>query len=117
MARRATRGDETSATTPGSGQTAWPSNSNRPQVQLLKDLGFDAAWNYKATPPAAGLASAAPKGLDVYVDNVGAETLEAALDAANVGARIVACGMVSQYDLAPEERYGVKNLFNVVGKQ
>lgn len=29
----------------------------------------------------------------------------------------VACGMVSQYNLKPEERYGVKNLYNVVTKR
>ncbi|PWY74032.1 succinate dehydrogenase cytochrome b small subunit [Aspergillus eucalypticola CBS 122712] len=29
----------------------------------------------------------------------------------------LACGMVSQYNLKPEERYGVKNLYNVVTKR
>ena len=29
----------------------------------------------------------------------------------------VACGMVSQYNLKPEERYGLKNLYNVVTKR
>ena len=29
----------------------------------------------------------------------------------------VACGSISQYDAAPEERYGVKNLFNIVTKR
>jgi NADPH-dependent curcumin reductase CurA len=29
----------------------------------------------------------------------------------------VACGMVSQYNLPPEERYGVKNLGQVVTKR
>ena len=29
----------------------------------------------------------------------------------------VACGMISQYNSAPEDRYGVKNLMQVVGKR
>ncbi|GBF98218.1 hypothetical protein Rsub_11038 [Raphidocelis subcapitata] len=87
------------------------------KVELLLRLGFDAAFNHKELPPAEALAKHCPDGVDVYFDNVGAETLEAVLDAANVGCRIVACGMISQYDLPAEKRYGVKNLFNVIGKQ
>lgn len=29
----------------------------------------------------------------------------------------VACGMISQYNSAPSEHYGVKNLFQVIGKR
>lgn len=69
---------------------------NNHKVKLLLDLGFDAAWNYKTTPTAEALAAHAPNGLDIYFDNVGGATLEAALDAANVHCRVVACGMISQ---------------------
>ena len=31
--------------------------------------------------------------------------------------RIVACGMISQYNKPPEEAYGVTNLMQVVGKR
>lgn len=31
--------------------------------------------------------------------------------------RIVACGMISQYNKPPEESYGVTNLMQVVGKR
>jgi len=31
--------------------------------------------------------------------------------------RIVACGMVSEYNKKPEDRYGVKNLFLIVGRR
>lgn len=87
------------------------------KVALLKDLGFDAAFNHRGVPIQTALAEHCPDGIDVYFENVGGETLEAVIDAANAGARIVACGMISQYDLAPEERYGVKNLFQIVAKQ
>ena len=31
--------------------------------------------------------------------------------------RIIACGMISQYNKQPSEAYGVKSLMNVVGKR
>ena len=43
------------------------------------ELGFDAAVNYKKTIVRAGLRRACPDGIDVYFDNVGGATLEAAL--------------------------------------
>jgi NADPH-dependent curcumin reductase CurA len=82
-------------------------------VALLKQLGFDEAFNYKTTDTAAALKAAAPDGIDVYFDNVGGSTLETVLDQARPHARIVECGMISQYDLPDEKKYGVKNLFNV----
>jgi NADPH-dependent curcumin reductase len=36
--------------------------------------------------------------IDVYYDNVGGETLEAVLSDISVGARIVLCGAISQYN-------------------
>ena len=48
-------------------------------AQLLERFGFDAAIDYKAGPVADALAVAAPDGIDVYLDNVGGETLAAAL--------------------------------------
>lgn len=50
---------------------------------------------------------------DVYFENVGGQTLEQVLELSNPHARIVACGMISQYDLPFEKKYGVKNLFQV----
>lgn len=68
---------------------------------LTKELGFDAAVDYKAGPIAPALKDAAPKGIDVYFDNVGGEILEACLFAMNLHGRIACCGAVSQYDGAP----------------
>jgi len=58
---------------------------------------------------------AAPKGIDVYFDNVGGEHLEAALTAANRFARFALCGMISQYNLAGQPE-GPRNLILAVGK-
>jgi NADPH-dependent curcumin reductase CurA len=46
---------------------------------ILKDLGFDAGFNYKKEKPSDALPRLAPDGLDIYYENVGGETLEAAI--------------------------------------
>ena len=50
---------------------------------IIKELGFDAGFNYKKEKPADGLKRCAPNGIDIYYENVGGEHLEAALDAMN----------------------------------
>ncbi|MEP0710112.1 MAG: NADP-dependent oxidoreductase [Parvibaculum sp.] len=65
---------------------------------LTDDLGFDAAIDYKAEPVGKALRKAAPKGIDVYFDNVGGDILEAVLFGMNNFGRIACCGAVSQYD-------------------
>jgi NADPH-dependent curcumin reductase CurA len=65
---------------------------------LLDELGFDAAIDYKREDVHMALREAAPKGIDVYFDNVGGEILDAALTRLARGARIVICGAVSQYN-------------------
>jgi hypothetical protein len=87
------------------------------KVQLLKDLGYDYAFNYKTHSKQNALKEAAPNGIDIYFENVGGAVLEQVLDLANPHARIVACGMISQYDLPNNEKYGIKNLFQVVTKR
>lgn len=91
----------------------FPASSLPMQVALLKQVGFDYAFNYKTTDTAAALAEAAPDGIDIYFDNVGGAVLEAALTASRNFGRIVACGQISTYDAPEEKRYGVKNLFYV----
>jgi NADPH-dependent curcumin reductase CurA len=83
---------------------------------LTDDLGFDAAFNYKDGPVLEQLRAAAPDGIDVYFDNVGADHLEAAIDVLNVGGRIAACGAVAQYN-AKGPVPGPSNLFQVVTKR
>ena len=58
----------------------------------------------------------APDGIDVYLDNVGGETLEAALSALRVHGRIIACGSISNYN-AEKRRPGLSNLFNMITKR
>lgn len=66
---------------------------------LLKEAGIDACINYKKNPDLlAALREACPKGIDVYFENVGGQTLEAVLELVNQGARIPLCGLISQYN-------------------
>src|ERR1700742_4444828 len=68
---------------------------------LKSELGFDAAVDYKDGAVFKALRAAAPKGIDVYFDNVGGDILEACLAQMNNYGRIACCGAISQYDGAP----------------
>lgn len=84
---------------------------------ILTQLNFDGGFNYKRERPAEALKRLAPDGVDIYYENVGGEQLEAAIDAMNNFGRIIACGMVSEYNKADSDRYGIRNLMSVVGKR
>ncbi len=87
------------------------------KIKFLKEeCGFDLAFNYKSGPVLEQLNQTAPDGIDVYFDNVGGETLEAALSALRVHGRIIACGGISSYnEEAPKP--GPSNLFNMTTKR
>ena len=68
---------------------------------LTSELGFDAAVDYKDGAVFKALRAAAPKGIDVYFDNVGGDILEACLPQMNDYGRIACCGAISQYDGVP----------------
>ena len=71
---------------------------------LLNELGFDGAFNYKATTDWGGrLEPLCPAGVDVYFDNVGGAISDAVLRLINVKARISICGQISQYNLETPE--------------
>ena len=72
------------------------------------ELGFDACVDYKSGNLLRDLKEACPKGIDIYFDNVGGETLDTVLRMVNTFARIIICGRISGYHAA--EPYGIKNL-------
>jgi len=104
---------------------------------IRKDLDFDDGFNYKKEKPSDALKRLAPKGIDIYFENVGGEHLDAALEAMTNYGRIsehqilrksvccpeakrtaVVCGMVSQYNISdPEKRYGIKNIAMFISKR
>ncbi|HEV2747287.1 MAG TPA: NADP-dependent oxidoreductase [Allosphingosinicella sp.] len=67
----------------------------------VRELGADAAIDYKAAPVVKQLLEAAPKGVDVYFDNVGGDHLDAAFAAARNNARFAICGMIEGYNAGP----------------
>lgn len=84
---------------------------------LREKAHVDEVFNYhEADDLSAVLGKLAPKGIDVYFDNVGGEHLEAALDHMNVHGVIVSCGMISTYN-ATEPVAGPRNLFKIIGKR
>jgi len=83
---------------------------------LREECGFDIAFDYKTGPVAEQLKVEAPDGIDVYFDNVGGETLEAALSAIRVHGRIIACGGISGYN-EDKPHPGPSNLFNITTKR
>ncbi|UQX03147.1 NADP-dependent oxidoreductase [Streptomyces sp. RerS4] len=82
---------------------------------LTGTLGFDAAFDYHDGPVGEQLAQTAPDGIDVYVDNVGGDHLEGAIDSLRDFGRIAWVGAISMYngDRSPA---APRNLFEVVHK-
>jgi NADPH-dependent curcumin reductase CurA len=65
---------------------------------LVKQLGFDAAINYKTTENLTkAIKEASPDGVDVYFDNVGGSVSDAAIFNLKNYGRVVNCGAISQY--------------------
>jgi NADPH-dependent curcumin reductase CurA len=86
------------------------------KCQWLKAAGIDHAINYRTCGNLLeAVRAAAPKGIDVYFDNVGGEHLEVAIELARPFARLVECGMIAQYN-ATEPQPGPRNIIMVVGK-
>jgi hypothetical protein len=65
---------------------------------IVKDLGFDAAVDYKSENVLEALRKHCPQGVNVYFDNVGGDILDAVLANLARGARVVICGAISQYN-------------------
>ena len=75
---------------------------------LLTDaLGFDAAINYRTERVADALKRAAPRGVDIYFDNVGGDMRRTCAAALNRCGRLVVCGAISGYDTASDETVGM----------
>jgi len=69
---------------------------------VADELGFDAVVDYKRGDLPAAIAAACPGGIDVFFDNVGGSTLDAALLRLNQRGRVVVCGAISQSGPQPE---------------
>jgi NADPH-dependent curcumin reductase len=65
---------------------------------ITNELGFDAAINYKTEPLLQSLREHCPRGIDIDFENVGGKVLDTILSLINLRARIVLCGLISQYN-------------------
>ena len=84
------------------------------KCRWIKDtLNFDAAINYRTEPLAQSLKKHCPGGIDIDFENVGGEALDAILSLINLRARIVLCGLISQYNTT-EQVPGPHNFLNVL---
>ena len=82
---------------------------------ICQTLGYDAALVRDGSESLdRAIEHACPEGVDVFFDNVGGRTLEAAISAMNHKGRMVLCGAVSGYGVTP---YGPNNLFDIITKE
>jgi hypothetical protein len=80
------------------GMTVIGSAGGEEKCAWVRELGADAAIDYRAGPIVKSLMRAAPDGIDVYFDNVGGDHLDAAFAAARNNARFAICGMIEGYN-------------------
>ncbi|MGW0530716.1 NADP-dependent oxidoreductase [Streptomyces sp. NPDC003032] len=84
--------------------------------KLLDSFGYDAAIDYRAGGLPEQLAQAAPDGVDVYLDSVGGDHLQAAIGAIRPGGRIALVGAISTYN-ATSPVPGPDNLFQAAKQE
>lgn len=86
--------------------------------RLTERYGFDVAIDYKGKSVddlRAEIAAAAPDGIDMVFENVGGPVMEAEFMNLAEEARIVLCGLISEYNLP--EPAGLRNLWQVIVKR
>jgi NADPH-dependent curcumin reductase len=81
---------------------------------LTKDLGFDAAINYKQPDWKEKLTAAVPNGIDIDFENVGGEIMQEVLNRMNLHGRVVVCGLISGYT---KEDVGMASLGTILVKR
>ena len=99
----------------GAGRVIGSAGSDE-KVRWLREIGFDAAFNYRSGPVLDQLREAAPDGIDVYFDNVGADHLDAALVVLRNHGRVAMCGAIANYNTT-EPPAGPANIGLAVSKR
>ncbi len=89
------------------------SAGGKDKCDYLLANGFDFVIDYKTQNIDEELKKHCPEGINVYFDNVGGETLDAALLNLARGARVVICGAMSQYN-DMQNVSGPKNYMKIV---
>ncbi len=65
---------------------------------VVDELGFDACIDHRSADLPAQLATACPKGIDVYFESVGGAVFDAVMPLLNARARVPVCGMIAGYN-------------------
>jgi NADPH-dependent curcumin reductase CurA len=84
--------------------------------RLREDYGFDEAIDYRgksAQQLSADIAQAAPGGVNIIFENVGGDILDAGLMNLAARARIILCGLISEYN-NPGGHVGARNLWQLI---
>lgn len=85
---------------------------------VVNRYGFDACIDYKSEDVGKAIRAHCPKGVDVYFDNVGGDTLDAALANIAMHGRISLCGAISQYNVMGENgMVGPRNYMQLLVKR
>jgi len=80
--------------------------------RVVEELGADACVDYKGENLREALRRTCPQGIDIDFENVGGRVMDAVLERINLRARIVLCGMISQYNATHPE--GPRHFENVL---
>ncbi|MGW7070287.1 zinc-binding dehydrogenase [Streptomyces sp. NPDC054855] len=99
----------------GAGRLVGSAGTAAKAAYLTEHVGYDEVFDYHAGPTAELLAKAAPDGIDLYVDNVGGEHLEAAISSLRQYGRIVRIGTMAQKN-STDTPYALRNLPDIVEK-
>ncbi|MGW7080573.1 NADP-dependent oxidoreductase [Streptomyces sp. NPDC054866] len=99
----------------GAGRLIGSAGTAAKAAYLTEHVGYDEAFDYHTGPTAELLAKAAPGGIDLYMDNVGGEHLEAAISSLREYGRIVRIGTMAQKN-STDTPYALRNLPDVVEK-
>ena len=81
---------------------------------VVEEAGFDSCIDYKSEDVAARITELAPKGLNIYFDNVGGPILEYALGNIAQKARVVMCGGISSGYTMERLAAGPSTIFNLI---
>ena len=100
----------------GSEHVIGSAGSSAKVAMLKNEYGFSHAFNYKDADILGELRAGAPKGLDIYFENVGGPQLEAALTHMRPYGRIPICGMIATYNDGETVTPGPRNLTETIYK-
>lgn len=88
------------------------------KIEELKKHGFDVLINYKTTSNLSkAIKDAAPKGIDIYFDNVGGDISDTVLPLMNNFGRVAICGAISMYNSIKDTSVGLRPYLLAISKR